>query len=84
MIDIVRVLSQITKEGVENDDIGELGQGVEVNHSSCIMYVSGVIDEKAHIVPDDTVFNAPLGNSFGLLHSPMPIILSVARYLQRI
>jgi len=46
MIDIVRVLSQITKEGVENDDIGELGQGVEVNHSSCIMYVSGVIDEK--------------------------------------
>jgi len=41
-----RVLSQITKEGVENDDIGELGQGVEVNHSSCTMYVSGVIDEK--------------------------------------
>ena len=25
-------------------------------------------------VPDDTIFNAPLGNSFGLLHSPMPII----------
>ena len=25
-------------------------------------------------VPDDTIFDAPLGNSFGLLHSPMPII----------
>jgi len=33
-------------------------------------------------VPDDTIFNAPLGNSFGLLHSPMPIILSVALDLQ--
>jgi len=39
-------------------------------------------DERTHIVPDDTVFNAPLGNSFGLLHSPMPIILSVALDLQ--
>jgi len=84
MIDIVRVLSQITKEGVENDDIDELGQGVEVNHSSCTVELSMKMDEKTHIVPDDTVFNAPLGNSFGLLHSPMPIILSVARYLQSI
>jgi len=64
------------EEGVENDDNDELGQGVEVNHSSYTMYVSGVMkgDERTHIVPDDTVFNAPLGNSFGLLHSPMPII----------
>jgi len=61
---------------VENDNNDELGQGVEVNHSSCTMYVSGIMkrDERAHIVPDDTVFNAPLGNSFGLLHSPIPII----------
>ena len=41
-------------------------------------------DERTHIVPDDTVFSAPLGNSFGLLHSPMPIILSVALDLQSI
>jgi len=46
------------------------------------MYVSGAIDERAHIVPDDTIFNAPLGNSFGLLHSSMPIILSVTLDLQ--
>jgi len=39
-------------------------------------------DERTRIVPDDTIFNAPLGNSFGLLHSPMPIILSVALDLQ--
>ena len=44
MIDIVRVSSRITEEGVENDNNNELGQGVEVNHSSCTMYVSGVID----------------------------------------
>ena len=31
-------------------------------------------DERTHIVPEDTIFSAPLGNSFGLLHSPMPII----------
>jgi len=35
MIDIVRILSQIAEEGVENDDNDELGQGVEVNHSNC-------------------------------------------------
>ena len=46
MIGIVRVLSRIAEEGVENDDNDELGQGVEVNHSSCTMYVSRVIDEK--------------------------------------
>ena len=44
MIDIVRVLSRIAEEGVENDDNDELG--VEVNHLNCTMYVSGVIDEK--------------------------------------
>jgi len=32
--------------------------------------------ERAYIVPDDTIFNALLGNSLGLLHSLMPIILS--------
>jgi len=42
----MRVLSQIAEEGVENDDNDELGQGVEVNHSSCTMHVSGVIHEK--------------------------------------
>jgi len=46
MIDIMRVLSRTAEEGVENDDNDEWGQGVEVNHSSCTMYVSGVIDEK--------------------------------------
>jgi len=45
MIDIVRVSSRIAEEGVGNDD-NELGQGFEVNHSSCTMHVSGVIDEK--------------------------------------
>jgi len=34
------------EEGVENDDNDELSRGVEINHSSCTMYVSGVIDEK--------------------------------------
>ena len=33
MIDIVRVLSRIAEEGVENDDNDELGQGVDLNHS---------------------------------------------------
>jgi len=38
MIDIVRVLSRIAEEGVENDDNDELGQGVEVTlklHNVC-------------------------------------------------
>ena len=34
----------VNNEGPENDDNDELG--VEVNHLSCTMYVSGVIDEK--------------------------------------
>jgi len=38
-------------------------------------------DERTHIVPDDTIFNAPLGNSLGLLHSLMPIILSLCTRL---
>jgi len=42
----MRSLSQIAEEGVDNDDNDELGQGVDLNHSSCTMYVSGVIDEK--------------------------------------
>ena len=36
--------SYLKVEGVENDDNNELG--VEVNHLSCTMHVSGVIDEK--------------------------------------
>jgi len=46
MIDIVRIFSRITEEGLENDDNDELDQGIEVGHSSCTMYVSGIIDEK--------------------------------------
>jgi len=34
-------------------------------------------NESVYILPDDTVFNAPLGNSLRLLHSLVPIILSV-------
>ena len=34
-------------------------------------------DGRAYIVPDDTIFNALLRNSLGLLHSLMPIILSL-------
>jgi len=36
-----KVLLRVTEEGVENDDIDELGQGIEVGHSSCTVYVSG-------------------------------------------
>ena len=32
--------------------------------------------ERAYIVPDDTIFNAPLGNSLGLLHSLLLVSLS--------
>jgi len=41
--------------------------------SSCIIYLSGIVDEKderAYIDPYDTIFNTPLENS--LTHSPFP------------
>jgi len=34
-------------------------------------------NERAYIVPDDTIFNASLGNSLRPLHSLVPIILPV-------
>ena len=33
-------------EGVEDDDVDELGEGIEVSHSSCIVYLSRVVNEK--------------------------------------
>jgi len=36
----------VTDEGVEDDDVDELGEGIEVSHSSCIVYLSGVVNEK--------------------------------------
>jgi len=30
--------------GVENDDDDEMSQGIEVSHSICTAYVSGVVD----------------------------------------
>lgn len=41
------VLSQITEDRIyDDDDGGELGQGIKVSCSSCSVYVSGVDDEK--------------------------------------
>ena len=34
-------------------------------------------DERAYMVPDDTILNDPLGNSLDLLHSLTRIILAV-------
>jgi len=45
MIYIVRVSSRIAEEGVGNEGNDELGQGIEVGHSSCTMYVSVIIGE---------------------------------------
>ena len=36
-----KVLSRLMEEGVENDANDELGQGIEVGHSSCTVYMSG-------------------------------------------
>jgi len=50
---------------VKNGDDDELGQEIEVSHSDCIAYVTGVFDEKderADMAPDDTIFNVPLGD----------------------
>ena len=33
-------------EGVEDDDVDELREGIEVSHSSCIVYPSGVVNGK--------------------------------------
>ena len=40
------ILSRIAEEGVEDDDVDELGHGIEVSHSSCIVYLSEVVIEK--------------------------------------
>jgi len=37
---------QVIDEGVENDDVDEKGEGIEVSHLSCIMYLSRVVNEK--------------------------------------
>ena len=67
-----KVLSRIMEEGVEND---ELGQGIEVGHSSCTVYMSGSFQLKRCIAPNDTIFNTPLRDS--LLCSLMSIFLSM-------
>ena len=33
-------------EGVEDDDVDELGEEIEVTHSSCVVNLSGVVNEK--------------------------------------
>jgi len=35
-------------------------------------------DERAHIAPDDAIFNAPLGDSLNILRFLMSIFLSTA------
>ena len=35
-------MSQITEKEVNNGDDSELGEGIGVRHSSCIVYMSGV------------------------------------------
>jgi len=37
---------RVIDEGVENDDVDELGEGIEVSHLSYIMYLSRVVNEK--------------------------------------
>ena len=40
------ILLRITEEGVENDDVDELVEGIDVSHSSCIVDLSRVVNEK--------------------------------------
>ena len=78
MIDIVRGLSQIVEEGVENDDnVGPGNRGRLLELQCMWVELSMKRNERAYIVPDDTIFNAPLGNSLRLRHSLVSIILSV-------
>ena len=56
-------MSRITK-GEKNGDDG-LGQEIEVSHSNCIVYMTGVFnekDERVYMALDDTIFNVPLGD----------------------
>ena len=71
-------MSQITEEEVKNGDYDELGEGIEVRHSSCIVNMSGVANKKdeTYITPNDTIFHAPLTDSvepspFHNIHLPL-------------
>lgn len=60
----------------EGRDDNRLRQGIQVSHSSCIAYVTGVVyekDERAYMAPDDTNAIAPLKSSF----QPSPCLASV-------
>lgn len=61
----LKILSQITEEDVKDGDYNELGEGIEVGHSSCIVHLSGVVNEKdeTYIAPNEIVFHAPLTDS---------------------
>ena len=38
---------------MENDDIDELGEGIEISHLSCIVYLESMKkDEMAYLAPD--------------------------------
>ena len=39
---------------MENDDIDELGEGIEISHLSCIVYLESSMkkDEMAYLAPD--------------------------------
>ena len=66
----------VADKGVENDDVDELGEGIEISHSGCIVYLSRVVNEKdetAYLVPDNTISTFPWGIIFSLLHPLMPI-----------
>ena len=44
-----------------------MGQEIEVSHSNCIVYMTGVFnekDERVYMALDDTIFNVPLGDWF--------------------
>ena len=60
MIDIVEGLSQIVEEGVENDDnVGPGNRGRPLELQCMWIELSMKRNERAYIVPDDTIFNAP-------------------------
>jgi len=40
------MVSRVTDEGVENDDVDELGEEIEASHSSCMVNLSGIVNEK--------------------------------------
>lgn len=51
----LRLLSHITEEEAKNGDYDDVGEGIEVRHSSCIVYMSGIKDET-----NDTIFHTHL------------------------